>query len=462
MSGSTPAELGKVFAARRAKLLPKLAGSIAVFAAGMLRYRNIPAIPYSFRSSSHVLYFCGPLLPESVLVVSDRFTGIFLPERTLEDEVWNGPPPSIELLRERTGVDHVCMLSELPAIAAKLGVEKLVAIPSIDPATNAQLAAVVQRVPDLRGPDRLLAEAVSELRIEHDPFAIGEIKSAVEVTARAFAAGMALTEPGLTEQQIRAEMLHVVHDHSMQEAFVGGFSVRGEIIHNDSYQGVLADGALLLADFGAEAASGYSADVTRVWPVSKQFSSLQRDVYSLVLSAQKAAIAAIRPGLRFRDLHMLAATAMAEGLVAIGLLRGDAGALVERGAHTLFFPHGLGHLLGLDTHDLGDLGDIGGYAAGRTRSTDFGTKYLRLDRDLAEGMVVTIEPGWYWIPALLENSELRATYKDCINEIRIAQLRGVRGIRIEDDVLVTKEGAEVLTKAIPKELEAVESAVGLR
>ncbi len=211
---------------------------------------------------------------------------------------------------------------------------------------------------------------------------------------------------------------------------------------------------------GAETQGGWAGDVTRTWPVSGRFSPTQRDFYALVLEAQRQAIAAVGPGTRYRNVHRIAAQALAAGLVDLGVLRGDPIALAEDGVVALLFPHGIGHLLGLDVHDMEDLGDRAGYAPGRERSKQFGLSFLRLDRDLLPGMAVTIEPGLYLAPAILEDPTLARVAGDRLNRDRLAQFKDVRGIRIEDDVLVTANGREVLTAAIPKRLEEIEAAVG--
>jgi Xaa-Pro aminopeptidase len=193
--------------------------------------------------------------------------------------------------------------------------------------------------------------------------------------------------------------------------------------------------------------------------VNGRFSPTQRAVYEVVLAAQLAAIVAVRPGVRYLDVHRAAGKKLLEGLLALGLFRGDLEDLYARGAAALFFPHGIGHLLGLDVHDMEDLGDRAGYAPGRTRSLGFGDRYLRLDRDLAPGMVVTIEPGFYRIPYLLERPEEVGDLEPALDRRVLATLGDVRGIRIEDDVLVTESGAEVLTASIPKDPDAVEAAI---
>ncbi|MDR9404540.1 MAG: M24 family metallopeptidase, partial [Halothece sp. Uz-M2-17] len=201
----------------------------------------------------------------------------------------------------------------------------------------------------------------------------------------------------------------------------------------------------------------WASDITRTFPVSGQFSATQREIYDLVLSAHDACIAAVAPGVEYKDIHWQAAKIITEGLVEIGILRGNVSDLLEKDAHALFFPHGVGHLLGLDVHDMEDLGDRAGYAPGRQRSQRFGLGNLRLDRPLQSGMTVTIEPGFYQVPAILNDTNTREQYQDMINWERLTQFADVRGIRIEDDVLVTSEGADVLTAKLPCERDRVEA-----
>jgi Xaa-Pro aminopeptidase len=236
-------------------------------------------------------------------------------------------------------------------------------------------------------------------------------------------------------------------------------TVHGEVLHDESHDRELLAGDLLLADVGSETPEGWAADVTRTWPVTGRFTEPQRAIYDVVLRAQSAAIAAVRPGVRYLDVHRVAGRTLLAGLIELGILRGDLDDLYARGAHALFFPHGIGHLLGLDVHDMEDLGDRAGYQAERKRSENFGDRYLRLDRDLEPGMLVTIEPGFYRIPYLLERPEEVLDVEDALDRKELERYAGVRGIRIEDDVLVTADGCEVLTAAIPKQADAVERAV---
>jgi Xaa-Pro aminopeptidase len=267
------------------------------------------------------------------------------------------------------------------------------------------------------------------------------------------------TRAGKLESDITAAMEAVFRRAGFSTAYGSIVTVRGEILHNHEHSGHLRNGELLLADVGGETETGYAADITRTWPVSGEFSTSQRELYEVVLAAQRAAIAHARPGVRYRDVHLKAASVLTEGLVALGILRGNVAELVARGAHALFMPHGIGHLLGLDVHDMEDLGDRAGYAPGLARDAQFGLSYLRLDRVLAPGMAVTIEPGFYQVPFLLAAPERVGLDGSAIDRARLAQFADVRGIRIEDDVLITELGNEVLTAGLAKEPAAVQEAM---
>jgi Xaa-Pro aminopeptidase len=272
-------------------------------------------------------------------------------------------------------------------------------------------------------------------------------------------AGMRATKSAKIEAEVRAAMEAVIIAHNMTTSYSSIVTVHGEVLHNDKYHHPIQPGDLLLADVGAETEMGWAGDVTRTWAVSGKFSSTQRDIYEVVLAAHDACIAKMRPGVEYRDIHLLACRAIAEGLTNLGILRGKAEDLVEMDAHALFFPHGIGHLLGLDVHDMEDLGDLAGYEQGRLRSDRFGLGYLRLNRPLQPGMLVTIEPGFYQVPAILNDPNFRSKYEKIVNWERLSQFSDVRGIRIENDVLVTNDASEVLTAALPYAVSDVENLV---
>ena len=304
-----------------------------------------------------------------------------------------------------------------------------------------------------------LVRALVKLRSRHDELALQELRQAAQVSVEAHKAGMKATKNASTEAEIRGAMEGVILAHNMTCAYNSIVTVQGEVLHNESYHNPLSPGDLLLTDVGAETVNGWAADITRTWAVSGKFSSTQKDIYAIVLQAHDDCIAKLKPGIEYQDIHLLAAETIASGLVDLGILRGNPQDLVNMDAHALFFPHGVGHLLGLDVHDMEDLGDAAGYAAGRSRSDRFGLGYLRLNRPLESGMLVTIEPGFYQVPAILHDKTFRAKYQDVINWDRLAQFEDVRGIRIEDDVLVTDSGVEVLTQDLPTEIEEIEDLI---
>ncbi|MEO1069231.1 MAG: M24B family metallopeptidase, partial [Cyanobacteria bacterium J06638_6] len=308
-------------------------------------------------------------------------------------------------------------------------------------------------------PSQDLVEALVALRLHQDDAALTEIKRAAAVSVMAHQVGMASTAGAQTEAQVRAAMEQVIVAQNMTCAYNSIVTVHGEVLHNEQYHHALTPGDLLLADVGAEAPSGWASDITRTWPVSGRFAPAQREVYEVVLAAHDACITAAKPGVEYRDLHLLACHTLAAGLVELGLLKGDPESLVERDIHALFFPHGVGHLLGLDVHDMEDLGDAAGYGPGRQRSDRFGLKFLRLDRPLETNMVVTIEPGFYQVPAILDPARQSGEVDDAVNWERLEDFRAVRGIRIEDDVQITATGCTVLTEALPTTPDDVEALV---
>ncbi|MEQ9485707.1 aminopeptidase P family protein [Coleofasciculus sp. F4-SAH-05] len=432
--------------------------------AGQSCPRNFPANPFPFRASSHFLYFAGLPLEGAAIYLNNGRLELFLDEPSPASTLWHGEMPKREEIAQKIGADAAFPFSDLAsrtANAATLAVQ--------DRATYQQqeqlLNRCVNRANSPEGIDRDLAKAIVSLRLCHDAEALSELRKAAAVTVAAHKAGMQaiggrdVATECLYEATIRGAMEGVILAHNMSCAYGSIVTVHGEVLHNDQYHHPLQSGNLLLADVGAETERGWAADVTRTFPVTGSFSSTQRDIYDTVLAAHNACIEKIHPGVEYRDIHLLAAATLTQGLVDLGILRGQVSDLVERDAHALFFPHGVGHLLGLDVHDMEDLGDLAGYAEGRVRSDRFGLGFLRLDRPLQSGMLVTIEPGFYQVPAILNDPERRAKYQDVVNWNRLAEFADVRGIRIENDVLVTPSGSEVLTAALPTEADAIEELV---
>ncbi|GAP99443.1 aminopeptidase P family protein [Leptolyngbya sp. NIES-2104] len=412
----------------RRERLSELIDFPVLLKSGEFKPRNFPANTYPFRASSHFLYFAGLSLPNAAVRIEGDRLILFLDDPKPSSALWHGESPSRDQLAAEIGADEAYPLSEIERFSVE------------DHPT--------------------VIEAIVKLRLIHDESAIAEIRRAIAVTVEAHRAGMQATLKAQRESQIRAAMESVILSHNMTCAYNSIVTVNGEVLHNDHYHHAIEPTDLILADVGAETESGWASDITRTWSASGKFSPTQRALYDIVLEAHDRAIDKIRPGVEYRDIHLLACETLAEGLIDLGILRGNAADLVDRDAHALFFPHGIGHLLGLDVHDMEDLGDLAGYEKGRSRSSRFGLGYLRLDRPLQAGMIVTIEPGFYQVPALLNDPERREKYHEVVNWERLAEFSDVRGIRIEDDVLVTSEGSEVLSIALPTDPEQVEMIVG--
>ena len=444
--------------ARRTKLAARLGNRPALIAAGVPRPRNYAANLYPYRASSHFLYFFGLPLRGAVAVYDGAAFTLYLPDAAPDQALWEGEPPGADEIAEATG----CAVLPLERLPASVRGRAVATVPAPDVETCLEQGRLLGR--DIRRGvidvlDAPLADAIIDLRLHHDDAACDELRLAASATAAAHAAGMAATRPGLMAAEVRAAMEAALMARGMGCAYPSIVTPHGEILHSERYDERLADGDLLLADVGAETPAGWAGDVTRTWPASGRYSTTQRELYEVVLAAQTRAIAAVTPGSRYRNVHMLACQALAAGLVDLGILRGNPIELAADGVVALLFPHGIGHLLGLDVHDMEDLGDRAGYAPGRDRAKVFGLRSLRLDRDLEPGMAVTIEPGFYVSPAILADPVLNRVAGDRLDRKRLEAFADVRGIRIEDDVLVTTAGCEVLTEAIPKTIAGVEGAM---
>ncbi|MBW4601660.1 MAG: aminopeptidase P family protein [Calothrix sp. FI2-JRJ7] len=428
----------------------------AILWAGNSSPRNFPANVFPFRASSHFLYFAGLPLPNAVIRLEAGKLELFIDDPKPSNALWHGATPSRDEIANKIGASAAYPMAELP-----YRVEGAATIAVQDAATWTSQTQIFDRMvlPQLppQGIDLELAKAVIKLRLTHDEGALTELRSAAAVSVKAHEAGMAAVKSAKTEAEVRAAMESVIIAHNMKTSYNSIVTVHGEVLHNEEYHHTIQPGDLLLADVGAETRNGWAADITRTFPVSGKFSSTQLDIYNVVLAAHDACIAAIRPGVEYADIHLLACKTIAEGLVDLGILQGKPDDLVEKDVHAVFFPHGIGHLLGLDVHDMEDLGDLAGYEEGRERSARFGLGYLRLSRPLRPGMLVTIEPGFYLVPAILNSA--REQYQYLINWERLEQFADVRGIRIEDDVLVTDTGADVLTKALPTTATNIETLV---
>ena len=448
------------FSNRRLHLADLLPGIPVLLASGCDRYRNYQAHTFPFRASSHYLFFGGPNKADHLLLILNGEATLYRPALDVDDEVWHGPSESVENLRERYEFQAVKSLEDLPDDLSALGLDEVLSLPSPDTKTNELLKGFLGRVPDLDvDPDVDLVDAMMELRRSQDEAGQAAVRESVLASVDLQRAVLGECAPGKTERQLRGVLDRELASHSWSASFQAIISVAGEVLHNPYYRNTLADGDLLLLDCGAELEHGYAGDLTRTVPVSGVWSETQKSIYDIVDKARATAIAMIEPGVHFRALHLAASLVIAEGLVSLGILKGEPKELVERGVHALFFCHGLGHLVGLDVHDMEDFGDRIGYEEGEERSSQFGLSNLRLSRELEAGMIVTIEPGYYRIPALLDGP-IGQKFADYLDREVLVKYEDVRGIRIEDVVLVTETGHENLSESLPTASEQIVDLVG--
>ena len=422
---------------------------------------NYPANTYPFRQNSNFLYFAGHSIENMALLITPDDEILFGHRPTMDDIVWTGPLPSLEALGEAAGIKHVEDIGDLSGVLARLR-GKSVPVHYLPPYRGEQVLKLgrllgIPAEEVVRGASGELMRVVAELRLVKEDGEVAEIERALEASLAMYRAAAGAIRPGALEYDVMAAMSDAARRLGFTKSFIPIITIHGEVLHNHSYHHPLPAGGLILLDSGAESPEGYASDITRTFPVSGVFSGPQRDIYQVVLAAQLEAIRLVRPEVPFVDVHLAAARVIAAGLKDLGLMAGDTDEAVAAGAHALFFPHGLGHMLGLDVHDMEDLGDVVGYGGEGLRSRQFGLSALRMNRPLKPGYVFTIEPGVYFIPALIEKWRRERLHESFINYARVEEFLSLGGIRIEDDLLVTGQGGRVLGPPIPKRVDEVEA-----
>ncbi len=454
----------KTYTARRKALRKAVPDGAILIMGNDEAPKNYVDNPYPFRQDSHMLYYAGASRAGLALLIEPDGREVLYgtPEHP-DDVFWHGPHASLGDLARSAGARTSAAIDGLVERLAKIsrGDHRVHYLPPYRASRRFALGALLGTDPREvdGGASGELVAAVAAQRSVKEPAEIAEMEDAVAVTAAMYAATMAATEPGKTEAQIAAVHQAAAAARERQQAFNPIVTVCGDVLHNTSYANTLEEGDLLLVDSGAESPRFYASDITRTLPVTGRFTDQQRDIYEVVLAANQAAIDAAGPGVSNRELHLLAARTITEGLKDVGLMKGNVDRAVEAGAHALFFPHGIGHMIGLDVHDMEDLGDVVGYEAGEARSEQFGLNALRLAKKLKPGWVITIEPGVYFIAALVERWEGEGRHKAYIRYDRLEDYCGLGGVRIEDDVLITKSGHRVLGPPIPKTVDEIERAM---
>jgi len=457
----------EVYVQRRNDLKKSFQSGVLFFPGNNEIPMNYEANPYHFRQDSSFLYFFGVDKP-GFYGVMDLDRGreyLFGYDFTLDDIIWMGDQPKVKDLAARSGIEDSGSLPDLAAMMADWREKgtRIHYLPQYHAGNKIEmeewLGISARQVNEHASTD--LIRAVVALRSVKSELEVEEIKKALDISYQMYDTVYRNIRPGMYEYQLWGQLEGVPLSHNSHISFPTIMSVRGETLHNHSHGNRMEEGDLMIIDSGAESPEHYASDITRTFPVSGKFTSRQRDIYSTVLAAQKASIEMIRPGIPYRDVHLKAARIIAEGLKDCGLLKGAVDDIIEQGAHALYFPHGLGHMMGLDVHDMENLGeDHVGYGDGYQRSSQFGLAALRLAKELKPGYVLTVEPGIYFIPHLIEQWQGESRLSQWIDYQKAREYVGFGGIRIEDDVLVTEKGPEVLGRPIPKEMDDLERIIG--
>ncbi len=450
---------------QRRKLLRELVGDgLILFPGNDESAMNYKANTYHYRQDSSFLYFFGINKPgfDGICDADSGIDTLFGNDITLADIIWMGPQPSVKDLAARVAVETTGTQGELIEYlqkAIKTG-RKIHILPPYRGDHIIKLAEMLglQYEGVQKQVSSELIGAVIKLRAKKDQYEIAEIEEAVGVAGLMHTTAMKMGFTGNYEREIAGAIEGIALSHGGPVSFPVILSMDGQTLHNHYHGNELVDGRLVICDAGAETEMCYASDITRTFPVGGKFSTQQTDIYNIVLSANMQTIDASAPGRTNREVHLMAAEIIATGLKDLGILKGDLDEAVAAGAHALFFPHGLGHMLGLDVHDMEGLGENSvGYTEFLKRSEQFGLAYLRMGRELEPGFVMTIEPGCYFIPALIEQWKSEKKLEQFINYDAAENYLGFGGIRIEDDILITDSGSRVLGTPIPKTVEEVEA-----
>ena len=454
----------EVYTNRRNALRHELKTGIALFPGNCEAAYNYPANTYTFRQDSNFSYFFGLGHPDltGVIDLENDVDYIFGNEMDIDDIIWMGALPGIREQAIQVGVSNTAPVAELSIFISNL-IRMGREIHFVKPyrgETIIQLSDLLgvhhSRISDYVSLP--LIKAIVKLRSVKDKLEIVEIEKAVDVAYLMFTEGMKMAHPGIKEQEIVGRMEGITISHGRPVSFPIILSINGQILHNHNHENILEQGRMLVMDAGAETSLNYDSDITRTVPVGGKFSKRQKEIYEIVLNANLNSIAATKPGVFYKECHTIACETIAAGLKELGLMKGDVKDAVAQGAHALFLPHGLGHMLGMDVHDMEGLGQINvGYDDEIQPSTQFGTAYLRMGRRLQPGFVVTNEPGIYFIPELIDIWKAENKFPEFINYDKINEYRDFGGIRIEDDILVTETGCRVLGKPIPKTVDEIEN-----
>ena len=455
----------RTYTERRRILREKVGSGLILFFGNNNAPCNYPANGYTFRQDSSFLYYFGQER-DGLVGIIDADSGqewLLGDDIDIEDIIWTGFVPSVHDLAAQSGVGSSAPLAQLPIMLSKARGrgQKIHFLPPYRHDHMIQIADLMDMHPlQTRAAASVdLIKAVVSMRSIKSDAEVSEIERAMAIGYKMHTAAMKACRPGVTEKSIGGLMEGIAMAEGAKVSFNSIVSMHGEIFHGDPSLKPLEAGRMLLVDAGAETVNNYCSDNTRTMPVSGKFTDRQRDIYSIVCACHDLTIEKARPGLKWMDMHLDVCRLMTDRLKDIGLMKGDTEEAVQAGAHAMFLQHGLGHMMGMDVHDMEGLGQIYVGFDDEVRPSDqFGTDCLRCGRRLQPGFVMTDEPGIYFIPALIDKWKAEKMHTEFINYDKLEEYRDFGGIRIEDDILITEGGCRVLGKDIipyhPDDVEA--------
>ncbi len=457
----------EVYINRREKLQKGVESGVILILGNKESSMNYPDNTYHFRQDSNFLYFFGLDYANlaGVIDVENNKQIIFGDDYSIDDIIWMGDQPSMKELGSQVGIADTRPFAELEKYIQqeKAKGRPIHILPPYRGIHTIQLGNIIG-VPQSEVPnfvsEKLIKEVI-KLRSVKEDVEIEEINLAVDIAYKMHTTSMKMAMPGVIEREIAGTVEGISLANGGPVSFPVILSIHGETLHNHYHGNILKEGRMMVTDAGAEMPSHYASDITRTVPVGGKFNQRQKSIYEIVLKAQVESIKNTKPGITNRQLHLDAVTIIANGLKELGIMKGDIKEAVSQGAHAIFMPHGLGHMMGLDVHDMEGLGEnLVGYGDEMERSTQFGLSGLRLGRTLRKGFVFTIEPGCYFIPKLIDKWRAEKKFTDFLNYDELEKYKDFGGIRIEDDILVTDDGYRVLgNKPIPKTVKEIEETM---
>jgi len=457
----------ETYTARRKKLAATVSGGLILLPGNEESPMNYTDNTYHFRQDSTFLYYFG-INQASLAGIIDTDTGesmLFGDDYSIEMIVWTGVVPSIASLGDKVGVTNVKPFSGLQTVVSEALTSNR-EVHFLNPYRAdilIRLAELVhsnyQSIPEKASME--LTRAVIAQREVKSAEEIAEIDKAVDITVEMHLAGMRYARPGMRESEVAAKVAEVALAANGNASFPIIATINGQTLHNHYHGNIIKSGDLFLLDAGAEIETSYAGDLSSTFPVDPTFTPIQKEIYQLSLDAHMDAVSMLKPGTAFKEVHLTTCRTIFEGLKAFGFTKGDTHEAVEAGAHALFFPCGTGHMMGLDIHDMENLGEQWVGYDGVPKSTQFGLKSLRLAKELKPGYVLTIEPGIYFIPDLIDLWKSESQLSQFLNYTEIEKFRRFGGLRNEEDFLITEDGARRLGKALPLTIVGVEAVRAL-